>query len=175
VRRALAVLVVACAAAVAAAPAFAQQRPGAGGGKPRDEAFRMIDAYIVSNLQESLLLTDDQFTKLLPLVKRLQRDRRELVQRRIQALMEMRRTMAQGVATEARIQELLRELKAVEAEEPATIRRDMDAIDALLSPLQQAKYRLLEVEVERKLRALMSQMRPGGGGRGRRGEGSPEN
>lgn len=174
-RRTFAVLVAACLTVASGAPAFAQQRPGAGGVKPRDEAFRMIDAYIVSNLQESLLLTDEQFTKLLPLVKRLQRDRRELVQRRIQALMEMRRTMAQGVATEARVQELLRELKAVEVEEPTTIRRDMDAIDALLSPLQQAKYRLLEVEVERKLRALMSQMRPGAGARGRRGEGSQEN
>ena len=172
-RRALAAL--AAAAVVASAGAVcAQPAPGVGG-KPREEAFRMIDAYIVSNLQESLLLSDDQFAKLLPLVKRLQRDRRELAARRIHALMEMRRTLGQGGATEARVAGLLGELKAVEAEEPGTIRRDMDAIDALLSPLQQAKYRLLEVEVERKLRALMSQMR-NGQGRGRRGaEPSPEN
>jgi len=162
-------------ALVVSAPVLAQGRPGAGQGQRRDEAFRMVDAYIVSNLQESLLLTDDQFAKLLPLVKRLQKDRREMVQRRIQALQEMRRTMAQGVATEARVEELLRELKAVETQEPVTIRRDMDAIDALLSPLQQAKYRLLEVEVERKLRALMNQMRGNGGNRGRLPEGSPEN
>jgi len=162
-------------ALVMAAPVLAQGRPGAGQGERRDEAFRMVDAYIVSNLQESLLLTDDQFTKLLPLVKRLQKDRREMVQRRIQALQEMRRTMAQGVATEARVEELLRELKAVETQEPVTIRRDMDALDALLSPLQQAKYRLLEVEVERKLRALMNQMRGNGGNRGRLPQGSPEN
>jgi hypothetical protein len=173
VKRVLAAFAFTCALTACAADVFAQPAVR-GGRKPREEAFRMIDAYIVSNLQESLLLTDDQFTKLLPLVKRLQRDRRELVQRRVHALMEMRRTMAQGVATEARVEELLRELKAVEAQEPATIRRDMDAIDALLSPLQQAKYRLLEVEVERKLRALMSQMRKGGGGRGRLDEGSPE-
>jgi hypothetical protein len=174
VRRALAALA-AAAAVIASAGAVCAQAPAGAGRKPREEAFRMIDAYIVSNLQESLLLSDDQFAKLLPLVKRLQRDRRELVQRRIQALMEMRRTMGQGVATEARVEGLLRELKAVEVEEPATIRRDMDAIDALLSPLQQAKYRLLEVEVERKLRALMNQMR-NGQVRGRRGEeASPEN
>ena len=162
---------------LAGVPVMAQERPLRGGGapRPREELYKMIDAYIVSNLQESLLLTDDQFAKLLPLVKRLQKDRREMVQRRIQALQEMRRTMAQGVATEARVEELLRELKAVETQEPVTIRRDMDAIDALLSPLQQAKYRLLEVEVERKLRALMNQMRGNGGNRGRLPEGSPEN
>ena len=55
---------------------------GAPGAGPRDDAFRMVDAYIVSNLQESLGLTDEQFVKALPLVKRLQRDRRELAQRR---------------------------------------------------------------------------------------------
>ena len=170
----MSVLAVCLGLAATAAPALAQ--PAAGPvRRQREEAFRMIDAYIVSNLQESLLLSDDQFTRLLPLVKRLQRDRREMVQRRIQALMELRRSMAQGVATEARVEELLRELKAVETQEPVTIRRDMDAIDALLSPLQQAKYRLLEVEVERKLRALMNQMRGNGGNRGRLPEGSPEN
>ena len=36
----------------------------------------MVDAYIVSNLQESLGLTDEQFVRLLPLVKRLQSERR---------------------------------------------------------------------------------------------------
>lgn len=29
------------------------------GGAARDDAFRMVDAYIVSNLQESLGLTDE--------------------------------------------------------------------------------------------------------------------
>lgn len=164
----MSVLAVCLGLAATAAPALAQ--PAAGPvRRQREEAFRMIDAYIVSNLQESLLLSDDQFARLLPLVKRLQRDRREMVQRRIQALMELRRSMAQGVATEARVEELLRELKAVETQEPAAIRRDMEAIDALLSPLQQAKYRLLEVEVERKLRALMRAQK-----RGRRDGGSME-
>ena len=46
-------------------------------------------------------------------------------------------------------------------------------IDVVLGPVQQAKYRLLEVEVERKLRALMTEMR--GQNRGRRGTELPEN
>ena len=119
----------------------------------------MIDAYIVSNLQESLDLTDDQFVKLLPLVKRLQTDRRDILQRRQRALMELRRLLASGGATEARVTELLREVKTAEAEEPAILRKDRDAIDGVLSPVQQAKFRVLEVEVERKIRELMGQIR----------------
>src|SRR5207244_9000710 len=53
--------------------------------RPREEAFRMIDAYFVSNLQESLGLTDEQFVRLLPMVKRLQTDRRQYAQRRQRA------------------------------------------------------------------------------------------
>jgi Spy/CpxP family protein refolding chaperone len=143
------------------------QSPGPEGGRgetgerraPRDEAFKMIDAYIVSNLQESLDLTDEQFVKLLPLVKRLQTDRRAMLQRRQQALMEMRRLLSSGAATEARVTELLRQVKSAETDEPVLLRKDRDAIDGVLSPIQQAKFRVLEVEVERKIRGLMSQIR----------------
>ena len=124
----------------------------------RDEAFKMIDAYVVSNLQESLELTDEQFVKLLPLVKRLQSDRRAVLLRRQQPLMELRRLLGSGAATEAKVTELLRQVKAAEAEEPVVLGKDRDAIDAALSPVQQAKFRVFEAEVERKIRELMTQI-----------------
>jgi hypothetical protein len=127
----------------------------------------MIDAYLVSNLQESLGLTDEQFVRVLPMIKRLQTDRRQYAQRRQRALQELRRALQSGGATEGRVEELLREVKAVETEGPAALRRDLEAIDAVLSPVQQAKYRILELEVERKIREIMSQMRGGGKGPGR--------
>lgn len=129
--------------------------------RPRAEAFKMVDAYIVSNLQESVGLTDDQFARLLPLVKRLQNDRRDLAQRRGRAIAEMRRALESGTATEARVLELLKDVKAVESTQHETIRRDMDAIDQVLTPVQQAKFRVLEGEVERKIRALMDDLREG--------------
>jgi hypothetical protein len=158
-------------ALVASAPvAFAQGRAESPReGLPREEAFKILDAYVVSNLQESLGLTDAQFTTVLPLVKRLQADRRAFAQRRHRALVELRRLLASGTATEARVAELLREVKAAEAEEPSVVRRDRDAVDAVLSPLQQAKFRVLEIEVERKIRELMGRVRAERrGGRGRR-------
>lgn len=162
--------------AASAALASAQEpaEPGGAQARPRDEAFRMIDAYFVSNLQESLGLSDEQFVRILPMVKRLQNDRRQMAQRRQRALQEMRRLLQSGRATEGRVEELLRELKAVESEQPSAIRRDLDAIDGVLTPVQQAKYRILELEVERKIRDLMTQMRgqarPPGRGHPRSGE-----
>ena len=162
-RRLAALLVVS-----AVAPcAFAQppgrpnaQAPLAGEeGAPREDIGKMIDAYIISNLQEGLGLNDEQFVRLLPLVKKLQTDRRAYAQRRQRALQELRRSLQAGSATDARVTELLRELKAVESEEPGALRRDRDALDAALTPIQQAKLRLLEVELERRLRELLNQVR----------------
>jgi Spy/CpxP family protein refolding chaperone len=129
---------------------------------PQD-VFKMVDAYFVNNLKQRLDLTDDQLARLVPHVQRLQADRRELAQRRFRAMRELNRVLVSGTATEAAVRELLREVKAIEAEEPATLGRDRESIDALLSPVQQAKYRLLEAEVERRVRHAMARggRRPG--------------
>jgi Spy/CpxP family protein refolding chaperone len=134
----------------------------------------MVDAYIASNLQESLGLTDEQLSKLLPLVTRLHHDRRELVQRRLRNLRELRTLLASGRATEAQVAQRLAEAKRLENEEPMRLRRDREAVDAALSPLQQAKFRVLEAEVEQKIRALRGRMRGRPGPRGRRGGPEPE-
>jgi hypothetical protein len=148
------------------APAGAQQGgPGREGETRRDEAFKLVDAYVVSNIQDSLGLTDEQFVKALPLVRRLQADRRDYLLGRARRLREMRRLLRAGAASEAQVLEQLRELKAVEAEGPARVRNSADALDAVLSPLQQAKFRLLELEVEQRMRELVNRAREGGPGR----------
>ena len=119
----------------------------------------MIDAYVMGNLQESLGLTDEQFVKILPLVKKLQKDRRDFTQRRRQALQELRRTLASGSATEARALELLKGLKTIESEEPPLILKDLQAVDAALTPMQQAKFRVMEVEIEARIRQMMNRVR----------------
>jgi Spy/CpxP family protein refolding chaperone len=143
-------------------------------GRHRDEAFRMVDAYIASNLQESLGLTDEQLAKLLPLVTRLHHDRRELVHRRLQNLRELRGLLASGTATEAQVAQRLAEAKRLENEEPLRLRRDREAVDAALSPLQQAKFRVLEAAVEQKIRGLRGRIRGRPGTRGRRSGPEPE-
>ena len=145
----------------AGAAALAQEEEPAGAGSPvREEAFRMVDAYLVSNLQESLGLTDEQFAKAIPLVKRLQSERRQYLLERTRTVREMRRLLQRGGATETQVLDLLKQVKALDAEGPLRTRRNLDALDAMLSPLQQAKYRVLELEVEQRMRELMNRVRP---------------
>lgn len=153
-----------------AGQAFAQN-PDAAERPPREELFKMVDAYIVSNLQESLGLSDEQFVKLLPLVKKAQGDRRQFTQARGLALAEMGRQLGSGVATEPRIAELLRAFKQHEVDDAAAQRKNLEAIDAQLGVVQQAKLRLLMARVEQNIRELMNRARPQGGAGMRRREG----
>ncbi len=157
--------------ALTAAPAGAQQgAPEAAQARPgearRDEAFKLVDAYVVSNIQESLGLSDEQFVKVLPLVRKLQGERRDYLVTRARLLREMRRQLRSGTASEGQVLEQLRELKAIETDGPARVKRSADALDAVLSPLQQAKFRLLELEVEQRMRELMGRARAVPPGRG---------
>ncbi len=173
--------VVLAAALLAGGTALAQeQQPRArrGTAEPPEHVFKMVDEYFVRNLKERLDLTDDQLARVLPPLRKLQNDRRALTRRRFRAMLELRRSLASGGATEGAIEALLREVKAVESEEATTLRRDREAIDGVLTPLQQAKFRVLEAEVERRVRHALS--RPGRGGRSghprpRNREGSPQN
>ena len=143
---------------LAACAASAQQEPRAG--RPaREEAFRMVDAYLVSNMQESLGLSDEQFAKAIPLVKKLQRERREYLIERNRVMRELRRLLQQGGSREAPVLELLQEAKKLDAEGPERTRRNLEALDTLLTPLQQAKYRVLEAEVELRVRELTNRAR----------------
>jgi hypothetical protein len=152
-------------AALGAIPAGAQQDPPPPG-LGREELVKLIDAYVLSNMQESLGLGDEQFVRILPLVKKWQTNRRVHQQRRSSAIGEMRRLLERGAATEARLQELLGELKSTDADEQATQRQDLEAIDAQLSVEQQAKLRVFEARIQERLREIL-QRRRDQGARGR--------
>jgi len=122
----------------------------------RDETFRLVDAYFISNLQESLGLTNDQFARILPLVSKVQSDRRDFARRRMQALRQLRKTLQSGSATESSVTDLLKDLKAASADERAGTLKNLDTLDLELTPLQQAKYRVFEAEVDLRLRHLLA-------------------
>jgi len=148
-------------ALLVASGAHAQDETGPGADRSRRaEAFKMVDAYVMSNLQESLGLSDEQFAKAVPAVQKLQAERREYLLERTRKVRDMRRLLKQGGASEAQVVELLREVKTLDAEGPAAVRRNLEALDAVLTPVQQAKFRVLELEVEQRMRDLVRRAGP---------------
>jgi len=148
-------------AAAMAVPVFGQGGPppdGPGKGGPQ-EAFKMIDAYLLANVQDALGLSDEQGAKVVPLVLKLQGDRRNFHRQRHKALGEMKKQLGSGTATEAQIADRMKALRALEGEELEAIRKDVEAIDKELTIVQQAKFRILEREVERKIQGLIKEYR----------------
>jgi TolA-binding protein len=133
--------------------------PGPRRGMQHEDAARLVDAYLVMQLQDRLELTTEQFAKVLPLVQRLQDDRRQYERRRYESLHKLRQMLNRGGASEADITAILREIKKIEAEAPLAIHKDIEALDAVLGLLQQAKYRVLETEVERRIKTIRDRVR----------------
>ena len=68
----------------------------------------------------------------------------------------LRKALASGSATEPGVTDLLKELKSASADERAGTLKNLDALDGALTPLQQAKYRVFEAEVDLRLRHLLA-------------------
>ena len=82
-----------------------------------------------------------------------------MVKYRESAYARRRGRMLQSGSTEAKVLEQLRAVKASEVEEGENLRRNLEAIDGVLSPIQQAKFRIMQIEVEQKIRELMQEAR----------------
>jgi hypothetical protein len=125
----------------------------------REAAFRMVDAYIVANLKESLGLTEETYVKAIPLVKELQSARRDYFIERGRDLRQLRSLLRSGGATRDEVLAALEAVKKIDLDGPERIHRASSALDAVLSPMEQAKYRVLELEVEHRMRELMGRAR----------------
>jgi hypothetical protein len=92
-------------------------------------------------------------------VKKLQTERRDYFESRWRAQRELRHLLRSGGATEAEVAAALARLRQIDASGPEKVHRAQDSLDAALSPLQQAKYRVFELDVEQRLRELMRRAR----------------
>lgn len=175
VRRALAVLALLGVTAVPAGIA-AQGRPGLPGrgqASPGEamvspaEIQRMLDGYMLIQAQEILQLTDEQFPGFLSRVRALQETRRRTQGERQRVLQELRRMTSGrgGSVDEKTIAERLKVLDDLDARTAAEVKQQQTAIDQVLNPLQQARFRLFEDMMEQRKLELLMRARQGGRGR----------
>ena len=50
-------------------------------------------------------------------------------------------------------------MKGFEVQEVDQLRHNLEAIDAVLTPVQQAKFRIMQIEVEQKIREILQEVR----------------
>lgn len=137
-----------------------QVPPGAPGELLRSpaEIQRMLDGYALLQAQEMLQLSEEQSPRFLTRMMALQEVRRRTLLERQRIMQELRRmTQARnGTVDEATIKERLKMLDDLDARGAAQIRQAHEAVDQVLDPRQQARFRIFEQNMEeRKLELLM--------------------
>jgi Spy/CpxP family protein refolding chaperone len=160
---------------VTGATANAQRaRAGEGRGANADtlgpaQILNMLDAWALVQAQDTLQLRDDQYGEFVARLKRLQQTRRRGLQERLRILQDLRRlTAPDAVADDAAIRERLKSLADHDSSAAAAMRKAYEELDQVLSPRQQARFRLFEDVLERRKIDLLKRAQQGAAARGRR-------
>ena len=157
---------VAAAGAASAQPPSQPQPPGVAGRAGRGdqsgpaEIQRLFDAYIVIRAQEALNLDDEQFTQFLPKLRALQETRRRNDQAHNQLVAELARLTAPAAQfDEAQVRDKLKALQELDGRAAAELRKAYEAVDQGLDMRRQARFRVFELQMERRKLELVLQAR----------------
>jgi hypothetical protein len=137
----------------------------------------MLDAYAIVQAQTFLQLTDDQSGQFVARLKRLQDTRRQNMQARNKMIQELRRLTAPGMTTEeSTLRDRVKALRDFDAQAGEALKREYEALDEILDPRQQARFRVFEEQIERQKLDLLVRARERATARGaaqqRRNDGS---
>lgn len=150
-----------------AASALAQQPPGPDippdGGMTPAEIQKLFDAYIVVEAQRALELGDAQYPQFIARLRMLQDTRRRTTQERIRLMGQLQRLTAPRVKPmegyESTLEGLLKQLQELEARTAAEMRKAYNELDQVLDIRQQARFRVLEEQIERRKIELLMRAR----------------
>jgi hypothetical protein len=123
-----------------------------------EEVEGMVDAYIISKLQEALILSDEAFGRMVVAQKKMQETRRSYRRERNEVLREMRQALRRE-AEEEELGPLLSRLDELHQKFLEDERARYRDIDAILDVRQRARYRILEGEIQRRLQQLIRESR----------------
>lgn len=136
-------------------------RAGAGSGPVLTpaELERWFDSYVLIQAQDAVKVTDAQFPRFLQRLRELQATRRRNAGLRRQILNAMGRLANAVPVDEPGVREQLKALRELDARTAEEMRRAYDALDEVLDPVQQARFRMFEQAVERRQIELLMKAR----------------
>jgi hypothetical protein len=148
----------------------AGQRPGGAPDEIPDMGPRqvqdMLDAYALVQAETFLQLTDQQYGRFVPQLRRLQGLRRRQLQERLRLLNELRGLLPGpgAVADEAAVTAKIKEVDDFLVKAAEDVRLAYQAIDQTLNLRQRARFRMFEEQMERKKLDLIARARAQAGG-----------
>jgi hypothetical protein len=126
------------------------------------QLHQLFDAMLVMQAQKALALSEQQYPQFLTRVQALQETRRRNQQQRLRLIGELQRLTNPRNAREAddaAVTQRLAALQELEARSAAELRSSYDGIDEVLTPVQRARFRVLEEQIERRKLELLGRAR----------------
>jgi hypothetical protein len=123
------------------------------------ELVNMLDAYAIVQAQNALQIDDNQFGEFVTRLKRLQQGRRRAMQRRHQIIQELRKLTLESAPDDTALRTRLKALHDHDVSAADELRRAYEAVDEVLTPRQQARFRIFEEQMERRKLDLLMRAR----------------
>ena len=126
------------------------------------EIQKLFDAYLVMEAQQALQLSDQQYPQFLARLRTLQETRRRTQQERTQLMGQLLRLTNPRLpkpVEESELKSRLTSLQELESRTAAEMRKAYNGIDEVLDVRQQARFRVLEEQIERRKIELMMRAR----------------
>jgi hypothetical protein len=132
-----------------------------------DEVQQIVDGWEIATAEKTLELNDQQYVPFIQQLRKLQNGRRQQFMQRQRLLIGLRQTMnQQPPADDAAIDARVKQFDDLERKHQQELQSLHAAIDAVLTPRQRLRFRVLQEQMERrKLEVLTRAMRAGGPGR----------
>lgn len=139
------------------------------GGLGPGQILNMLDAWAIVEAQRTLQIPDARYGEFVSRLKRLQQTRRRGMQARTGILQELRRLIGPQSAQpdDTAIEHRLRALKELDERVAGEMRKAYDDLDQMLTPRQQARFRLFEEALERRKIDLLKRAQQGAAARRR--------
>lgn len=135
------------------------------GGVSPAELQRLFDAYVLVQAQDTLKLDEAQYAKFLPRLRALQEVRRRSQTERARLVQDLRQLVQRG-GDNGQIAERLKGLRELEARTFDEVRRAADDLDDVLEPVQRARLRIFQEQMERRQLDLLMRARQAARARG---------
>jgi hypothetical protein len=128
------------------------------------DVMNVLDGYAIVQAQEALELADTQYGQFVTRLKKLQETRRRSHQARNRIIQELRKLAgpaAPQAPDETAIKTQIQALRDHDHRAAEEINKAYDAVDEVLDPRQQARFRLFEERLELRKMDLLMRARQG--------------
>jgi Spy/CpxP family protein refolding chaperone len=124
---------------------------------------QIVDGWEIATAEKMLELSDQQYVPFLQQLRRLQSGRRQQFMQRQRMLQMLRQTINQTGLEDAMVDSRVKQFDDLERKLQQDLQSMQAGIDAVLTPRQRARFRVLQEQMERrKLEVLSRAMRAGG-------------